>query len=83
MGDVEDIHHLAGVGPICVLAVPLTLKNCSTGSLKQGPLAVSGLIDLGGDSLLTGTASKKFRASVNPAARPSSEMTVNQTRLTM
>ena len=39
----EDIHHLAGVGPICVFAVPLTLKNCGTGSLKQGPLAVSGL----------------------------------------
>jgi len=78
-----DIHHLAGVGPMCVFAVPLTLNNCGTGSLKQGPLAVSGLIDLGGDSLLTGTASKKLRASVNPAARPSSEMTVNQTRLTM
>ena len=42
-----DIHHLAGVGPMCVFAVPLTLNNCGTGSLKQGPLAVSGLIALG------------------------------------
>ena len=43
----EDIHHLAGVGPMCVFAVPLTLNDCGTGSLKQGPLAVSGLIALG------------------------------------
>ena len=78
-----DIHHLAGVGPMCVFAVPLTLNNCGTGSLKQGPLAVSGLIDLGNDSLLTGSASNKLRASVYPAARPSSEMTVHQTRLTV
>ena len=79
----EDIHHLAGVGPICVFAVPLTLNNVALDPLSKD-LAVSGLIDLGGsDSLLTGTASKKLRASVNPAARPSSEMTVNQTRLTM
>ena len=43
MGDVSDIHHLAGVGPMCVLAVPLALNNVGTGPLSKGLLAVSGL----------------------------------------
>ena len=70
-------------GSHIVLAVPLALKNCGTSPFSKDWSPSAGLIDLGNDSLLTGTASKKLRASINPAARPFSEMTVNQTRLTM
>ena len=84
-GDVKakDIHHLEGVGPMCVFAVPLTLNNAALGPLSKGLWPSAGLIDLGDDSLLTGTESMELRASVHPAARPSSEMTVNQTRLSI
>ena len=54
-----DIHHLAGVGPICVFAVPLTLNNVALDPLSKDLWPSAGLIDLGSDSLLTGTASKK------------------------
>ena len=52
--------------------------------LSKDHVLSAGSIDLGSDSLLTGTVSMKLRASVYPAARPSSEMAVNQTtRLTV
>ena len=64
-------------------AVPLALNNVALDLLSKDLWPSAGLIDLGSDSLLTGTVSMKLRASVNPAARPSGEMTVNQTRLSM
>ena len=76
-----DIHHLASVGPMCVFAVPLALNNEAPDPLSKDLWPSAGSIDLGSDSLLTGTVSMKLRASVYPAARPSSEMAVNQTRL--
>ena len=51
--------------------------------LSKDHVLSAGSIDLGSDSLLTGTVSMKLRASVYPAARPSSEMAVHQTRLTV
>ena len=63
MGDVSDIHHLAGVGPICVLAVPLTLKNVALDPLSKNLWPSAGMIDLGSNSLLTGTASMKLRVT--------------------
>jgi hypothetical protein len=79
-GDVEDIHHLAGVGPMCVFAVPLTLKNQAIIPLSKVYVPSAGSISLGSDSLLTGTVSMKLRASVYPAARPSSETMVTTNR---
>jgi len=81
--DVKDIHHLAGVGPICVFAVPLTLNNVALDFLSKDLWPSASLVDLGSDSLFTGTVSMKLRASVSPAARPPGEMAVNQTRLSM
>ena len=75
-----DIHHLAGVGPMCVFAVPLTLNNLALGSLGRTIQPSAGSISLGSDSLLTGTVSMKLRASVYPAARPSSETMVTTNR---
>ena len=76
----EDIHHLAGVGPMCVFAVPLTLKNQAMDPLSKDHVLSAGSISLGSDSLLTGTVSMKLRASVYPAARPSSETMVTTNR---
>ncbi len=59
-----DIHHLAGVGPMCVFAVPLTLKNQAIIPLSKVYVPSAGSISLGSDSLLTGTVSMKLRASV-------------------
>ena len=79
----EDIHHLAGVGPICVFAVPLQLNNVALDPLRKDLWPSAGVVDLGSDSLLTGTASMKLRASVNPAARPPGEMSAKANSLSM
>jgi len=83
LDDAKDIHQLAGEGPMCVFAVPLTLNNAALDPLSKDLWPSAGLIDLGSDSLLTGTASMKLRASVNPATRPSGEMAAKANSLSM
>ena len=82
MGDAKGHPPPRRCGTHMQLAVPLTLNNEALGPLSKDWWPSAGSIDLGSGSLITGTVSKKLRASINPAARPSSDMTVNQkTRL--